>query len=91
MNSLDLINKISDIHSITTGRAEMILSIVVERLIENLKKEGSVEISKFGRFKIQRIKPETGSYMKLDQPIQLDRNHVAFEPDKAFLEKINSF
>lgn len=91
MNSIDLINKISVKHSITTGRAEMILSIIVERLIEKLKKDGEISITNFGRFAIKRIKPDVSTYMKLDQPIQLERNHITFEPDRVFFDNINSF
>lgn len=90
MNSLDLINKIAVKHAITTGRAEMILSIIVERMIEELKKDGEVKLTNFGSFKILRKKPDVSSYMKLSEPIQLERNHVTFEPDRVFLENINS-
>jgi nucleoid DNA-binding protein len=90
MNSIDLINKIAVKHAITTGRAEMILSIIVERLVEKLKEEGEVTLINFGSFRIQRKKPDVSSYMKLNEPIQLERNHVTFEPDRVFLENINS-
>ncbi len=90
MNSLELINKIAAKHAITTGRAEMILSIIVERLVEKLKEDGEVNLGNFGNFRIQRKKPDVSSYMKLNEPIQLERNHVTFEPDRAFLENINS-
>ncbi len=90
MNSLDLINKIAAKHAITTGRAEMILSIIVERLIEKLKEDGEVSMTNFGSFKIQRKKPESSSYMKLNEPIPLEKNRVTFEPDRVFLETINS-
>ena len=90
MNSIDLINKIAVKHAITTGRAEMILSIIVERMIEELKKDGEVKLTNFGSFKIIRKKPDVSSYLKLSEPIQLERNHVTFEPDRVFLENINS-
>lgn len=90
MNSLDLINKIATKHAITTGRAEMIVSIIVERIIEEMKQNGSITLTNFGRFSIQRKKTDVGSYMKLDESIQLERNYVAFEPDRAFIENINS-
>jgi nucleoid DNA-binding protein len=90
MNSIDLINNVAVKHAITTGRAEMILSIIVERLIEKLKTDGEVTLTSFGKFSIQRKKADVSSYMKLNEPIQLEKNHVTFEPDRVFLDTINS-
>lgn len=90
MNTIDLINKIAINHNITPGRAEMILSIIVERLIEKLKKDGEIMIKDFGKFSIQKKKPEAGSYLKLSEPVQLAKNVVTFVPDSVFLKNINS-
>ena len=90
MNTIDLINKIAINNNITTGRAEMILSIIVERVIEKLKKDGELTVEDFGKFRIQQKKPEVSSYLKLSEPIQLAKNVVTFEPDSVFLKKINS-
>lgn len=90
MNSIDLINKLAVKHNITTGRAEMIMSIIVERIIEKLKKEGEVGITSFGSFKIKQKQAESSSYMKLNEPIPLARNLVIFEPDNRFIESINA-
>ncbi|MFI5211716.1 MAG: HU family DNA-binding protein [Ignavibacteria bacterium] len=89
MNTIDLINKLSIEHNITTGRAEMILSIIVDRLIEKLKKEGEVQIENFGTFSIQQKKAEVSSFLKLSEPIQLAKNLITFLPDRVFLERIN--
>jgi DNA-binding protein HU-beta len=90
MNTIDLINKLAVNHNITTGRAEMIVSIMVERLVEKLKKDGDVKIINFGTFSIRRKEPNSGSYMKMNEPIPMSRNHVSFYPDKYFLDNINS-
>ncbi|MEO8513283.1 MAG: HU family DNA-binding protein [Ignavibacteria bacterium] len=90
MNTIDLINKLAVNHNITTGRAEMIVSIMVERLVEKLKKDGEVMITNFGTFSIKRKQPNSESYMKMNEPIPMTRNHVTFFPDKFFLENINS-
>jgi nucleoid DNA-binding protein len=90
MNTTDLINKLALNHDITSGRAEMILSIVVERLTENLKKEGEVHISNFGILRLDSRKTQPSTYMKLSEPITVSRNFIAFEPDKFFLDKVNS-
>lgn len=85
MNTIDLINKVSAENSITAGRAEMIISIVIERISEKLKRDGIVEIEDFGKFTIAAKKPfKTG-----DSP-QLFRNHIVFEPNKVFLDTLNN-
>lgn len=90
MNTIDLINKLAVNHNITTGRAEMIVSILIERLVEKLKKDGEIKIANFGTFSIRRKEPGSDLYMKRNEPIPMARNHVTFFPDKIFLENINS-
>ena len=89
MNTIDLINKLAIEHNITTGRAEMIINIIVERLMEKLKKEGEVILENFGTFSIQQKKAKVTSFLKLSEPIQLAKNHITFAPDRVFLERIN--
>jgi nucleoid DNA-binding protein len=84
MNTIDMINKVSVDNAITAGRAEMIISIVIERISEKLKREGNVEIEGFGKFTITSIK----SYKAGDNP-QIFKNHIIFEPDKNFLDSLN--
>lgn len=90
MTTIDLINKLAVEHNITTGRAEMIVSILVERLVEKLKKDGEVQITNFGTFSIRKKEPESSSYLKLNEPIPMVKNHVTFFPDRIFLDNINS-
>ena len=90
MTTIDLINKLAVDHNITTGRAEMILSILVERLVKKLKKDGEVSITNFGTFTIKRKEADSSSYMKLNEPIPMAKNHVTFFPDRIFLDTINS-
>lgn len=90
MTTIDLINKLAVEHNITTGRAEMIVSILVERLVEKLKKDGEVKITNFGTFSIRRKEPVSSSYVKLNEPIPMVKNHVTFFPDRIFLDHINS-
>lgn len=90
MTTIDLINKLAVEHNITTGRAEMIVSILVERMIEKLKKDGELVITNFGKFSIKRKEPVSSSFMKLNEPIPMAKNHVTFFPDRVFLDSINS-
>ena len=50
MNTVDLINKVAQTSNLTTGRAEMIISIIAERITDTLKKEGSAVLNGFGEF-----------------------------------------
>ena len=90
MNTIDLINKLAVNHNITTGRAEMIISITIERLIEKLKKDGEVLVNNFGKFRIMKKRPEVKTFMKLDEPVHLTKNIIAFEPESVFIDTINS-
>ncbi len=90
MTTIDLINKLAVNHNITTGRAEMIISIMIERFVEKLKKDGEISVENFGTFSIRRKESDSSSYMKLNEPIPMSKNHVTFFPDKTFLDYINS-
>jgi nucleoid DNA-binding protein len=85
MNTIDLINKIAVDNAITSGRAEMIISIVIERISEKLKRDGAVEIEDFGKFTITTRKP-----FKVGDSPHLFRNHIVFEPNEAFLNTLNN-
>ncbi|MCI0448376.1 MAG: HU family DNA-binding protein [Chlorobi bacterium] len=89
MNTVDLINKLAVNHDITTGRAEMIISILVERLTEKLKKDGTAKVENFGEFMVQQKENQSDSYMKFGEIFPSSRNQIMFIPDKKFLENIN--
>ena len=85
MTTSDIVNMLSQEHKLTSGRAEMILSIVVERITERLKSEGRVKIMNFGEFKLVR---NTYSEMIISDHLT-GKNRVIFEPCKEFLDEIN--
>ena len=89
MNTVDIINKISVKHNISSGRAEMILSIIIERMTEKLRKEGQVLILNFGSFSVDQKKTSDSVSGKTSE-FSLPRNYVRFNPDKKFLDTINS-
>jgi nucleoid DNA-binding protein len=84
MNTVDLINKLSVTHSLSSGRAEMILSIVFEKITEKLKKEGSTYIEGFGRFNVEEKRYSDKSH------VASSGKYIKFTPDRYFLEKINT-
>jgi len=83
MNTIDLINKISVTNGITTGRAEMIVGIIIEKITDKLKREGEVYIENFGHF---RLEPKSN----FDSKEVSFRNQIVFEPDNTFLDSLNS-
>jgi nucleoid DNA-binding protein len=85
MTTIDIINKLAAEHSLTTGRAEMIISIIVERMTERMKTEGRVKINGFGEFKV--IRNRLSSMIMKDQ--MLTKNRITFEPSTEFLSAIN--
>ncbi len=89
MNTVDLINKIAVKHNITTGRAEMIISIIVERMTEKLRKDGQVMIMNFGSFAVEQKKTADSPQGK-SPGYNLPENYVLFNPDKKFLDIINN-
>ena len=86
MTTIDIINKLAAEHSLTTGRAEMIISIIVERMTERMKAEGRVKINGFGEFKV--IRNSLSSMIMNDR--MLTRKRVTFEPSAEFLSAINA-
>jgi nucleoid DNA-binding protein len=85
MNTVDLINKVAVSNNLTTGRAEMIISIITERITDNLKKDGFVVLENFGEFRLEK-KKASGTFSDSAGM----KNHVVFTPDKHFLNIINT-
>jgi len=84
MNTVDIINKISASHSLSSGRTEMILSIVFEKITEKLKKDGTINIKGFGEFNV------TDKSYREGAGVASPGKYINFIPDKYFLEKINT-
>ena len=87
MNTIELIKKVADSNNITTGRAEMIISIIFERVTDKLKRESFVKIPEFGSFSIESKKSSSGSS---EHTSIFAKNYVVFNPDKVFLDIVNS-
>ena len=86
MTNADLVNKLAREHNLTSGRAEMIISIIVERITERLISDGNVNISNFGDFTVMK---NSLSEMIMSDNV-LNKNRVVFTPGKEFLDSINS-
>ncbi len=87
MNSVDLINKVAISNNLSTGRAEMIISIIVEKITDKLRKEGTAYLTNFGEFRLE-TKKIGGSIFS--ESAAGSKNYVLFTPDKNFLDVVNS-
>jgi nucleoid DNA-binding protein len=87
MTTIDLLSRVSESNNISTGRAEMILSIIVEKISDRLRKEGEAAIDNFGVFKILSKNITTPGFGEQES---VKRNYILFTPDKLFVDIINS-
>ncbi len=87
MNTIDLINKVAVSNNLTTGRAEMIISIITEKIADKLKKDGSATIENFGSFRIETRKIGGSIFT---ESLAGTKNYVVFTPAKQFLDAVNS-
>jgi len=87
MNTVDMINKVAVSNNLTTGRAEMIISIITENITDKLKKDGSVEVENFGTFHTE-TKKIGGSIFP--ESLAGSKKYIMFTPDKHFLDAVNS-
>jgi nucleoid DNA-binding protein len=87
MNNVDLVNKVAVSNDLTTGRSEMIISIIVEKITDKLKKEGKVTINNFGEFRLETKKVGSSIF---SESLAGSKNYVLFSPDKYFLDFVNS-
>jgi nucleoid DNA-binding protein len=87
MNTIDLINKVSANNTIATGRAEMIISIIIEKIIDKLRREGTVVLEDFGTFTLE-TKDQSANYM-IDYG-RKPKFSVVFSPNNKFLDVVNT-
>ena len=86
MTTSDIINMLASEHSLTTGRAEMIISIIIERITDRLKAEGRVKIEGFGEFRVIRNTPT----FKIMSDQLISKNRIKFEPSGEFIDLVNN-
>jgi nucleoid DNA-binding protein len=87
MNTIDLINKVSLNNNVATGRAEMIISLIVEKIMDRLKKDGEVSIVDFGKFKLETKNNDPGNLAEYGK---VPKTGVIFTPEKKFLDIVNT-
>ena len=87
----DLINSIYMQIGFSKKISENLLEDVMQTIIENLKKNKKLKISKFGTFSIRNKKSRTGrNPLTKEKKIISSRNVVLFRPSKEFKDLVNS-
>tara|TARA_X000000368_G_C22897526_1_gene652541 strand:+ start:299 stop:598 length:300 start_codon:yes stop_codon:yes gene_type:complete len=87
----DLVNQVYMQIGFSKQIAENLMDDFFNLIVENLKKNGKIKISKFGTFSIRSKKPRVGRNPKTKEKKTISgRNVVLFKPSKEFKELINS-
>ena len=86
----DLINSIYMQIGFSKKISENLLEDVMQTIIENLKKNKKLKISKFGTFTIRNKKSRIGrNPLTKEKKIISSRNVVLFRPSKEFKDLVN--
>jgi len=87
----DLINSIYMQIGFSKNISENLVDDFLSMIIENLKKEKKLKISKFGTFSIRTKKSRIGRNPKTKEPKTIsDRDVVLFKASKEFKDLVNS-
>ena len=87
----DLINSIYMQIGFSKKISENLLEDVMQTIIENLKKNKKLKISKFGTFSIRSKKSRIGrNPLTKEKKVISSRNVVLFRPSKEFKDLVNS-
>ena len=87
----DLINSIYKQIGFSKKISENLLEDTMQIIIENLKKNKKLKISKFGTFTIRNKKSRIGrNPLTKEKKVISSRNVVLFKPSKEFKDLVNS-
>jgi len=87
----DLINTLYMQIGFSKNISENLIDDFLSMIIENLKSEKKLKISKFGTFSIRGKKSRIGrNPLTKENKIISDRNVVLFKPSKEFKDLVNS-
>ena len=86
----DLVNLIYMQIGFSKQISENLIDDFFQTIIENLSKEKTLKLSKFGTFSIRQKKPRVGRNPKTKkETIISERNVVLFKPSKEFKDYVN--
>jgi len=86
----NLINSVYMQIGFSKSVSENILDDILSTIIENLKKNKKIKISKFGTFTVRSKKSRIGrNPLTKEKKIISERNVILFKPSKGFKDDIN--
>tara|TARA_B100000287_G_scaffold274229_1_gene258252 strand:- start:225 stop:521 length:297 start_codon:yes stop_codon:yes gene_type:complete len=86
----DLVNQVYMQIGFSKQISESLIDEFFFLIVENLKKEGKIKLSKFGTFSIRSKKSRIGRNPKTKEEKKIsERNVVLFKPSKDFKKYIN--
>ena len=86
----DLVNQVYMQIGFSKQISESLIDEFFFLIVENLKKEGKIKLSKFGTFSIRSKKSRIGRNPKTKEEKKIsERNVVLFKPSKDFKKFIN--
>ena len=87
----DIINSIYMQIGFSKRISENLLEDILHTIVENLKKNKKLKISKFGTFSVRNKKSRIGrNPLTKEKKMITDRNVVLFKPSKEFKDYVNS-
>ena len=87
----DIINSIYMQIGFSKRISENLLEDILHTIVENLKKNKKLKISKFGTFSVRNKKSRIGRNPQTKEKKMIsDRNVVLFKPSKEFKDYVNS-
>jgi nucleoid DNA-binding protein len=90
MNKTDLINKVSELGSLSKKDAGLALDAVLDAITESLKAGETVQLVGFGTFKVTHKEARTGRNPSTGQPIEIAAsNKVSFSPGATLKNAVN--
>jgi integration host factor subunit beta len=91
MNKSDLINVLADKAKLSKRNSEQFVNLMVDAMIDAMRKEERIEIRGFGSFVIRHYGQYEGRNPRTGQKIQIDSKRLPFfKAGKDLLQRVNT-
>jgi integration host factor subunit beta len=91
MNKSDLINVLADKAKLSKRNSEQFVNLMVDAMIDAMRKEERIEIRGFGSFVIRHYGMYEGRNPRTGQKIQIDSKRLPFfKAGKDLLQRVNT-
>ncbi len=86
----ELIDQVAAKLNLPKARAEQILDVILDSMIETLKSGGGVEIRGFGSFSVREYKGYDGRNPRTGEPVQVQHKRLPFfKVGKELRQRVN--